>query len=159
MKLRVHILAAAVALSFAHVSMASAIPGGHESGTGHRDTVGNSRDSADAPTDRLGFTLRCASCPRITGPDGATYFRINTEPIVAAVRAGGPAATAGVTAGDVIVEVDDWPVSSEKAMLRLIALQSGAQPTSVRLTVKRGEGRRTITVVVGAQTAGERKSK
>ena len=156
MKLRVHVFTAAVALSFAHFSMASAVPGGRESGTGHQETVGNSQGSAGAPTDRLGFTLRCAACPRIAGPDGATYFRIDTQPTVAAVRAGGPAATAGMIAGDVIVEIDGWAVSSEKAMMRLITIQSGKQPTSVRLTVKRGANRRTITVVTGGRTAGER---
>jgi S1-C subfamily serine protease len=63
------------------------------------------------------------------------------------VRAGSPAAAAGVQIGDTVVQVDGKSILSPGGHLRLIRAQSGSVG-SVALTVRRDGVERTIDVTI-----------
>ncbi|WP_367079207.1 PDZ domain-containing protein [Luteitalea sp.] len=156
MLLRVHTLSAALTVLAGQFTTAhEPIRSARESVQSGEWNVRSSQHAVDASTGRLGFSLECTSCPSVTGPDGGTYLKIEQEPIVAAVRAGSPAASAGLTAGDVIAEVDGAPIRSDRAMMRLLAIQAGSHLTKVELTVRRGDLRRALSLTVGATSTGE----
>lgn len=71
--------------------------------------------------------------------------------VVAAVESGGPAAAAGVTAGDVITSVNGTPVSSASQLRTLVERHKPGQ--HVRLGVTDQAGSRTVTVTLGAAPA------
>ena len=60
-----------------------------------------------------------------------------------------PARAAGLRAGDVIVQVDGRPVSSESALVQVIGSHAGRP---VRLTIERGGKRRAVVVTPAAVT-------
>jgi S1-C subfamily serine protease len=68
--------------------------------------------------------------------------------LVLAVQPGGPADTAGVRAGDVIVDFDRRTVSTVEDLLDFLRDTSPGQ--EVPLTVARSEGSRDFTVVIGS---------
>jgi S1-C subfamily serine protease len=77
--------------------------------------------------------------------------------VIVEVMDGTPAQRAGMKSGDIVVAVDDRPVTETRALQRLIA--AGAVEREVRLTVLRSEGRRALPVRLVAMPrtiAGER---
>jgi putative serine protease PepD len=84
---------------------------------------------------------------------GAAAARSGDPPpgaVVGTIAARGPAALAGVHAGDVIQRVDDVVVGSIGDVLALVSTRSPGQ--SLALQVRRGRSRRTLTVVLGSRT-------
>lgn len=81
--------------------------------------------------------------------------------VIVEVMEGTPAQRAGMTNGDVVVAVDDRPVTETRMLQRLIA--AGPVEREARLTVLRPEGRRTLVVrlvpmprtIVGERVAAE----
>jgi putative serine protease PepD len=72
-----------------------------------------------------------------------------TGALVASVKAGGPAASGGLKAGDVVTTFDGKKVSGSSGLVAAIAdHQPGDQ---VKLTVKRGSDSKTLTVTLGTQ--------
>lgn len=75
------------------------------------------------------------------------------SPRIDAVRAGGPAAAAGLAPGDVVIAIDGAPVGSFGAMQRVIQSSPGK---SLAFEVRRSDGVITLPVTVGRQkTVGE----
>jgi S1-C subfamily serine protease len=77
--------------------------------------------------------------------------------VIVEVMEGTPAQRAGVKTGDIVVAVDDRPVTDTRVLQRLIA--SGPVERDARLTVLRPEGRRPLSVRLVAMprsVAGER---
>lgn len=71
--------------------------------------------------------------------------------IVQSVAPGGPAATAGLLPGDVIVEYGGTPVSDATSIVRLAG--ASAPGESVPIRIRRGGAGRTLEVVVGDRAA------
>jgi len=67
--------------------------------------------------------------------------------VVRSLAPGGPAANAGLLAGDLIVEYDGTPVSDVASLIRLAAASGTGD--SVLIRVRRGSTGRSIEVVVG----------
>ena len=76
----------------------------------------------------------------------ATESSGGTQPITP----GGPADKAGLKAGDVVLEVDGRPVNG--AVELIVAIRSHAPGDTVELTLKDGDGERTIKVTLGSQS-------
>lgn len=77
--------------------------------------------------------------------------------VIVEVMEGAPAQRAGMKSGDIVVAVDDRPVTETRVLQRLIA--AGPVEREARLTVLRAEGRRTLPVRLVAMPrpiAGER---
>jgi serine protease Do len=75
------------------------------------------------------------------------------EAKVTEVTAGGPAATAGIKAGDVILSVDDRAIASGKDLSEVIRQKPpGSQ---VRVRVKREGAEQDLSVVLGKRPAGK----
>jgi serine protease Do len=95
---------------------------------------------ADRVAAEFGFTLRDglapAEPPGAVGPPGI--------PAVAVVLRGGPADRAGLEAGDVLLEVGGRPVITRDAAREALADAPLDRP--LRLTVRRGEQRLSLTV-------------
>ena len=64
---------------------------------------------------------------------------------------GGPAATAGLRAGDVVTAIDGKPIEGSADLVAAIAAKSPGD--SIVLTVRRGSGTETITATLGTQPA------
>jgi len=71
--------------------------------------------------------------------------------VVASVERGGPAARAGLKAGDALVAVNGESVESARALIKAIAAQ--APGSSVKVTVRRGGQQMDIPVTVGRRPA------
>jgi putative serine protease PepD len=69
---------------------------------------------------------------------------------IASVQAGGPAAAAGLKAGDVVIKVNDRIVGESEDLVATV--RSYAPGTKVTLTVRRGSGTTTVTVTLGTDT-------
>jgi serine protease Do len=67
--------------------------------------------------------------------------------IVTAIEGGSPANKAGLKEGDIITRIDDTPVTQGADLRR--AMRQHKPGDTVRLTVLRPEGRRTVTVRLG----------
>ena len=74
-----------------------------------------------------------------------------TGAAVGAVTAGGPAATAGLKAGDVVTAVDGKPIEGSADLVAAIAAK--APGDQITLTVKRGGDTTDITATLGTQPA------
>ncbi|MGH7391398.1 MAG: PDZ domain-containing protein [Candidatus Rokuibacteriota bacterium] len=103
---------------------------------------------ADMPLDivgdrvaaEFGFVLREAA----TGPAPGGLSPTGGPPAVAAVLRGGPAEQAGLEVGDVVLQVGDREVLTREAVRTVLAVAALDEP--LRLTVRRGERRLTITL-------------
>jgi len=73
--------------------------------------------------------------------------RINSGPVVLSVDANGPAATAGIQPGDIVVSVNGQPV--ERALDLLTAVRDAERGASLGLSVSRGNSQSDITLEVG----------
>jgi S1-C subfamily serine protease len=85
----------------------------------------------------FGFALREPLPADAPAPGAAS-------PVVGAVERGGSAERAGVRAGDVVLAVNDQPVISREAARAALADASTERP--LRLVVRRGEERTTLTI-------------
>jgi hypothetical protein len=83
----------------------------------------------------------------ITRDDGTTRYEFRTEPVVAAVRKGGPA-DGRLRGGDVLVRVDGDLVTTPAGWNRLERLRQGQR---VVLTVRRNEGEVRTQIEVGRE--------
>ena len=75
------------------------------------------------------------------GPKGAAGVGI------AALDRAGPAAKAGLKAGDIVTAIDDHPVETARALIKNIALASPG--SSVRLALRRAGKAMTVAVTIG----------
>jgi regulator of sigma E protease len=84
----------------------------------------------------------------------AALFAVQGEPIanlnavVGEVQAGSPAAKAGLQPGDTILRIDDAPVATFKDIQTLVLPHP---ETSLRLTLRRGDEQRTVSLLTSAR--------
>jgi S1-C subfamily serine protease len=94
--------------------------------------------------------VAAAQQPVTPGPVVApTATPIPTEPgvVISSVEAGGPAATAGVKRGDILLSVNNQPVNSPAELVQLMStLTAGSQ---AQLTVLHGDAQRNLTATLG----------
>lgn len=92
----------------------------------------------------LGLGLRCSDCG-IHVPDetGETLWFFGAHPEITSVEPGGPAARAGLRAGDRLLQIDAVSVLTEEGGRAFGALEPG-RPS--RWTIRRGDERRDVTV-------------
>jgi regulator of sigma E protease len=83
---------------------------------------------------------------------GLRLYRPPLDPVLGQVISGGPAARAGLAAGDRIVRADDEPIDSWEALVAAVRAKPG-EP--VRFTVERGGSTQLIEVVPDAINAGD----
>ncbi len=83
--------------------------------------------------------VQAGSGTRTTPGSGAT---------LASVESGGPAAAAGLKAGDVVMKIDDRVVDSSDELVA--AVRSYAPGEKVTLTVRRGGEEQTVAVTLGS---------
>ena len=76
-----------------------------------------------------------------------------TQVLVQAVTPGGPAASAGIRTGDLIVRLDGHPVADSDALIATI--RSDAPGENVSVTVVRGGTQRTFTVRLGNSASSQ----
>lgn len=95
----------------------------------------------------LGVSLVCSYCSR-QEQDGVVVWSFSSPPVVRQVRAGGPAALAGLEAGDSILAVAGVEITSDEGGRLFGGLQSGV-PVAFRV---HREGRElTVTVTPASQ--------
>lgn len=68
---------------------------------------------------------------------------------MSSVQAGGPAADAGIVAGDVITAVDRTAVADGAALTSALSGHRGGD--RVAITVERSDGRHQLTVTLGSR--------
>jgi membrane-associated protease RseP (regulator of RpoE activity) len=108
------------------------------------------------PAGYLGFGFRCSGCSIHIEPDvGAAGDTVREVRVsfpealeVLGVAGDGPAARAGIRAGDAIVAVDGADITTEAGGRRFAAIQPG---DTVRLTTRRAGATRVVTVVASAR--------
>jgi membrane-associated protease RseP (regulator of RpoE activity) len=81
----------------------------------------------------------------------ADYFRVEGGALIDDVRAGSPAAKAGLRAGDIIVEANGQPVKNDLDLIRLV---NEKKDGDVQLTIVRDGNRQTVTVTPEAGKDG-----
>ena len=114
----------------------------------------------------IGFAIPADTAARIAGEliaDGSAshaYLGVQTQSAaddsagvttgatLASVESGGPAAAAGLKAGDVVTRVDDRVVGESEELVA--AVRSYAPGTRVTLTVRRGTATETVQVTLGS---------
>ncbi len=102
----------------------------------------------------LGFSFRCIDCGIALADPGQTpRWRFAMRPEVSAVDRDGPAWSAGLRPGDVIVAVDDMPIESEEGGLRMWRIQPGE---IVAFTVRRDGATRVIRLRAGEAPSRDR---
>jgi putative serine protease PepD len=119
-------------------------------------------ESESGGNDGVGFAISSETVERIAGrliANGSVehaYLGVAIEDVanstgasVAEVRAGTPAADAGLENGDVVTEVDGKPVRSADELRELVDARSPGD--TVELTVKRDGGTRTLKVELGTR--------
>lgn len=89
------------------------------------------------PSGYLGFGIQCDQCGI---RDGSFFF--SAPPTITGIAPAGPAARAGLEAGDVLLEIDGSDITGAGAE-RFSEIEPGQ---SVRITVRRGTARRTVTL-------------
>ncbi|MHB1244410.1 MAG: S1C family serine protease [Gaiellaceae bacterium] len=122
--------------------------------------VNSQIESESGGNDGVGFAVPSNTVERVARAlisDGAVeyaYLGVSTEDAnggagIAEVRAGTPAAEAGLRTGDVVTRIDGENVVSADALRSSIA---GRKPgESVELTVRRDGSTRTLTVTLGSR--------
>lgn len=92
----------------------------------------------------VGFGLRCSDCAiRTTEETGETRWEFSSPPEITSVEPGGPAARAGLRAGDRILEIDGTSLLTEEGGRAFGALEPGRP---IRWTIRRDGEDRTLTV-------------
>lgn len=104
------------------------------------------------PAGWMGFGLACSGCGWAReADDPAPYWESSAPPRIHAVAAGSPAERAGMRAGDVLTDVDGYPVASRQGGRALGAVRPGQR---VRLRIRRGGGSREIALVAARRPTG-----
>jgi putative serine protease PepD len=85
---------------------------------------------------------------------GTTQSTGTTGAAVGSVTAGGPAASAGLKAGDIVTAVDGKQITGSSDLVAAIAAR--APGARIDLTVRRGSGTLTLTATLGTQPATQR---
>ncbi len=112
------------------------------------------RDQHGATRDVLLHVDDAAARLKLTEPENLLHglgFNFWSPPVparIGSVTAGGPAARAGLEAGDEIVAVDGRPVADFDALARMIRVAPGKQ---LELTVRRAGEQRAVQVTPGGQ--------
>lgn len=83
------------------------------------------RPAPAAPRIDFGLELDCTDCGWRREADGELTWHAAEPPVVRSVEAGGPAAAAGVLAGDVLLAIDGHPLTGEAAARLLAGLEPG----------------------------------
>jgi putative serine protease PepD len=83
-----------------------------------------------------------------------TESTATTGALVGSVSAGGPAAAAGVQAGDIVTAIDGKAITGSGDLVAAIA--AGHPGDKIKLTIRRGSGTRTLTASLGTQPAAQR---
>lgn len=92
-------------------------------------------DAASAPSGWFGFSFRCSNCGWArSGDDELAVWESDEYPELSMVASGGPAARAGLQAGDRLTHIDGYSITSSQGSKRLGAVTPGQK---VRLTVSR----------------------
>lgn len=94
----------------------------------------------------LGIRLECQGCRVEESEQGAVWW-FTREPTIEWVREDGPAAQAGMQAGDVIVAIDGIPLVSDEGGRRFGAMRAGQ---AVRFTIQRGGRELTVGLTPGS---------
>jgi putative serine protease PepD len=79
---------------------------------------------------------------------GSSTATTGTGATLASVESGGPAATAGLKAGDVVTKIGDRLIGTSDELVA--AVRSHAPGEKVTLTIRRGSDERTVTVTLGS---------
>jgi S1-C subfamily serine protease len=105
-------------------------------------------DTADSLLARIDH-----GAPRLAyiGVSALTRGKPRAGAVVGVVASGGPAAVAGLRAGDTVERVEGTPVNSINALLSVVSTRSPGQ--QLALQIRRGRRHRTLTVVLGSRTA------
>ena len=125
-------------------------------------TSGSSADGSEGGNTGVGFAVPSDTVTRVvqqlreTGSAKHAYLGVGTADetsgsgaTVASVASGGPAADAGLRAGDVITKVGDTAVTGAEAMG--VAVDAHAPGDEVRVTYRREGKTRTATVKLGTR--------
>ncbi|HSM37101.1 MAG TPA: PDZ domain-containing protein [Longimicrobiales bacterium] len=137
--MRQHTLAAIAALLATAASLALATPSGAFAQTVRRECT---------PTASLGISRWVVHDGTIvTRDDGTTRYEFRTEPVIAAVRRGGPA-DGRLRSGDVLVRIDGDLVTTPAGWHRLERLRQGQR---VVLTVRRHDREVRTPIEVGRE--------
>lgn len=95
-----------------------------------------------APEIDFGLELSCGQCGWVRR-EGQLRFETESPPAVLTLVPGGPGAEAGLLVGDRLVAIDDLPITSPEAAVRLGAARPGE---ALRITVERGGVRQIRTL-------------
>ncbi len=128
------------------------IPAGRGAGGGvrfERDTSAGQRTGKIVVSNHgwLGFGLECRDCYSEIDATMIRQWRFPTFPAVAAIEPNGPAATAGVRAGDVLHSIDGVSIQTPAGAIRFSVLKAGDH---VRLTLDRNGQTIDVVVTVGS---------
>jgi len=96
-------------------------------------------------TSALGFSIQCSDCSlqRLRDPD-RWVWSFSESPVVERVEPGSPADEAGLTAGEVLTQIDGHRLTSSEGGERFGALGKGDR---IAVTYRRGSIERTVTLV------------
>ncbi|HJU75133.1 MAG TPA: PDZ domain-containing protein, partial [Gemmatimonadaceae bacterium] len=103
---------------------------------GARSARSMPNDSAmTAAQGRYGFAISCLpSCTKARAADGTDYWKFDGHPPIAGIRAGGPAAMAGLQVGDLVTQIDGISILTEQGALRF---QRAERKETLHVTVLR----------------------
>ena len=93
---------------------------------------------------RLGVALECKGCRSETLPGDKERWVHLSPPALTEVVPGGPAARAGLRAGDTLTAIDNFPITGREAGERLGAIEPGRP---MRWTVRRDGRLRSVTII------------
>ncbi|MDQ6830011.1 MAG: PDZ domain-containing protein [Gemmatimonadota bacterium] len=85
------------------------------------------------------------SCTKATASDGTIFWKYDGYPPIVALRAGGPAAVAGIQVGDTIAEIDGISILDESGALRFLR---ASKSSAMNVTVLRDGKRLTYLLKV-----------
>lgn len=101
-----------------------------------------------APSGYLGVAFQCTDC----GARGEDAF-FTSPPVIMSVTDDAPAARAGLRGGDAITAVNGAPITTPEGARAFADPEPG---DTLRLTVRRDDAERTVTVVAAGRPAGSR---
>ena len=107
---------------------------------------------AELPSLKAGQSVKHAYIGVSTSSDGSTA----TGALLAQVTAGGPAADAGLRAGDLVTRIGDATITDSNDLVAAVAAHKPGD--EVRVTAERNGRTVTVTVTLGTQPTGESSS-
>jgi S1-C subfamily serine protease len=92
----------------------------------------------------IGIGLECSRCTPVNGSTSSRYrWRFEDPPSIVEVVGGSPAAHAGLRAGDLILQIDGYSLTSPEGGRRWGDIRPGDE---VSLTIRRGLERKTLSI-------------